>query len=66
MSSFKFFSKSIQAVYSGFKEKVKVAQSCQTLFDPMDYILHRILQARILEWVVFPFSRGSSQPWDQT
>ena len=32
----------------------------------MDYILHGILQARILEWVAFPFSRGSSQPRDQT
>ena len=29
-------------------------------------IVHRILQARILEWVAFPFSRGSSQPRDQT
>ena len=38
--------------------KVKVAQSCPTLCDPMDYIVHAILQARILEWVVFPFSRG--------
>ena len=28
--------------------------------------LYRILQARILEWVSFPFSRGSSQPRDQT
>ena len=42
--------------------KVKVAQSCPTLCDPMDYRVHRILQARILEWVAFPFSRGSSQP----
>ena len=32
----------------------------------MDYIVHRIFQARILEWVAFPFSRGSSQPEDQT
>ena len=32
----------------------------------MDYTVHWILQARILEWVAFPFSRGSSQPWDQT
>ena len=46
--------------------KVKVAQSCLTLFDPMDYPVHGILQARILEWVAFPFSRGSSQPWDWT
>ena len=32
----------------------------------MDYTIHGILQARILEWVAFPFSRGSSQPRDQT
>ena len=46
--------------------KVKVSQSCLTLCDPMDYRGHGILQARILEWVAFPFSRGSSQPRDQT
>ena len=45
---------------------VKVAQSCLTLCDPMDYIVHGILQARILEWVALPFSRGASQPRDQT
>ena len=44
---------------------VKVAQLCPTLCDPMDYTVQGILQARILEWVVFPFSRGSSQPRDQ-
>ena len=32
----------------------------------MGYTFHGILQAKILEWVAFPFSRGSSQPWDQT
>ena len=37
---------------------MKVAQSCPTLCDPMDYTVHGILQARILEWVAFPFSRG--------
>ena len=37
---------------------VKVAQSCPTLCDPMDYTVHGILQARTLEWVAFPFSRG--------
>ena len=42
--------------------KVKVAQSCPTLCGPMDYTVHGILQARILEWVAFPFSRGFSQP----
>ena len=44
--------------------KVKVTQPCLTLCDPMDYTVHGILQARILEWVAFPFSRGSSQPRD--
>ena len=46
--------------------KVKVAQSCLTLCNPMDYTVHGILQARIREWVAFPFSRGSSQPRDRT
>ena len=32
----------------------------------MDYTVHGILQARTLEWVAFPFSRGSSQPRDWT
>ena len=32
----------------------------------MDYTVHGILQARILEWVTFSFSRGSSQPRDRT
>ena len=36
------------------------------LCDPMDYTAHGILQARILEWVNFPFSRGSFQPRNQT
>ena len=48
------------------KVKVKVAQSYSTLCNPMDYTVHGILQTRILEWVAFPFSRGSSQLRDQT
>ena len=44
--------------------KVKVTQSCLTLCDLMDYTVCAILQARLLEWVAFPFSRGSSQPRD--
>ena len=44
--------------------KVKVAQFCPALCDPMDYAVHGILQVRILEWVAVPFSRGSSQPRD--
>ena len=51
--------------------KVLVAHLCLTLCDPMDCSLpgssvHGILQARILEWVAIPFSRGSSRTGDQT
>ena len=46
--------------------KVKDAHSCPILSDPVDYTVHGILQARILEWVAFPFSSGSSQPRDRT
>ena len=51
--------------------KVLVTQSCPALCDPMDCSLpgsavRGILQARILEWVAISFSRGSSQPRDQT
>ena len=51
---------------SNVKMKVKVAQSCLILCDPTGYTVHGILQARILEWVAFPFSRGSSQSRDKT
>ena len=37
-----------------------------TLCDPIGYTVRGILQTRILEWVAFPFSRGSSQPRDRT
>ena len=48
-----------------------VAQSCPTLWDPMDcsplgFCVHELFQARILEWVAISFSRGSSQPRDWT
>ena len=45
--------------------EVKVPQSCPTLCDPMDYTVHGILQARILEWVAISFSKGSSQARDR-
>ena len=45
---------------------MRVTQSCPTLCDPMDYTVHGILQAKILKWVAFPFSRGSFQPRDRT
>ena len=51
---------------SNIKWYVKVAQLCPTLCDPVDYIVHGILQVRLLEWVAFPFSRGSPQPRDRT
>ena len=47
-------------------EQVKVTQSCLSLCNPMDYTVHGILQARILEWVAISFSRGSSQTRDRT
>ena len=46
--------------------QLSCARSCPTLYDPMDYTVHGILQARIPEWVAFPFSRVSSQPRDRT
>ena len=51
--------------------EVIVTQLCLTLCDPMDcsppgFSIHGILQARILEWVAIPFSRGSSRPRDWT
>ena len=48
------------------RSEAKVAQLCPTLCDPMDCTVHGIFQARILEWVAIPFSRGSSQPRDRT
>ena len=48
------------------RKKVKVTQLYPTLCDPMDSIVHGILQARILKWVAVPFPRGSSQPRDRT
>ena len=53
------------------EDKALVTQLCLTLCDPMDcsspgFSVHRILQIRILEWVPILFSRGSSQPRDQT
>ena len=49
-----------------FWSEVKFPQLCLTLCDPMDYTVQGILQARILEWVAFPFYRGSSQPRNWT
>ena len=53
------------------KVKVLVTYSCPTLCNTMDSSppsssVHGILQARIMEWLAIPFSRGSSQPRDWT
>ena len=53
------------------KVKVKAAQACWTLCKAVDCSppgssVHGILLASILEWVAFPFSRGSSQPRSHT
>ena len=55
----------------GARRTLLVSQSCPTLCEPMNYSprdssVHGILQARILEWVAIFFSKGSSQPRDQT
>ena len=55
----------LQARILGKERKVKVAQLCPTLWDRVDCTVHGILQTRILEWVAFPFSRGSSQARDR-
>ena len=57
--------------YVAYRQFSSLAQSCPTLCDPMDRrppgsSIHGILQARILEWVAIPFSRGSSRPRDRT
>ena len=47
------------------KVKMKVTQLCLTLCDPMDYTVCGILQARIVGWVAYPFSRGSFRARNQ-
>ena len=54
----------VAQIMSSLLQQMKVTQSCPTLCNPKDYTVHGILQARILELVAFPFSRGSSQPMD--
>ena len=61
----------ILLLYRLYWHESEVTQSCPTLCDPMDCSLpdssvHRIFQARILEWVAVSFSRRSSPPRDRT
>ena len=58
-----------QFIRLNIKVKVLVTQWTPTLCDPTNYSppgssVHGILQARILEWVAIPFSRGYSPPTD--
>ena len=60
----------VNYIYLSESER-EVAQSCPTLCYPVDgslpsFSIHGILQARILECGAIAFSRGSSQPRDQT
>ena len=55
----------------GVKVKMLFAQSCLTLYDPINCSslvssVHGILQARILEWIAISLSRGFSPPRDRT
>ena len=56
----------IEYINTSNQNESEVAQFCLTLCNSMDYTDHGILQARIWEWVAFPFSRGSSQIRDRT
>ena len=63
--------KTVVCIFMKVEVKVLVAQLCLTLCDPMDCSppgssVHGILQARMLEWVAIPFSKGSSQPRERT
>ena len=71
VKSFSQLSSFLKCAWVGVLLRVLVIQWCLTLCDPMDYSLpgssvHGIFQARILEWVAMPSSRGSSQPRDRT
>ena len=65
------FNRAGQAVTTQFGVHAKLLQSCLTLCDPLTVARQAplsmgILQARILEWVAMPSSRGSSQARDRT
>ena len=56
----------LDGITNAMDMRVKVAQSCLTLCDSMDYTVYGILQTRILEWIAIPYSWGSSQPRGRT
>ena len=62
---------SISIIYLYLCMHAKSLQTCQTLCNPIDHnptgsSVHGILQAKVLEWVAMPFSRGSSWLRDRT
>ena len=72
VGSFSFFESTVHLRLCKMVYNESVSRSvCPTLCDPVDCrppgsSVHGFLQARILEWVDIPFSRGSSQPRDWT
>ena len=66
-NSFNIFqSRHLLIFFPLLNDYVKVKVLCHVRLFEIPWTIHGILQARILEWVAFPFSRGSSQPRDQT
>ena len=67
MKPFLFFPISIKHKSLPYlNKKESESQTYPTLCYPLNYVVHGILQTRILEWVAFPSSRASSPPGDQT
>ena len=50
----------------GLEGKVKVTRLCLTFCNPMDYTVHGVLQARILEWAAFPTSHWQTARWEDS
>ena len=63
---FKLFSKLNKFTLFILIESESLSVMSDSLWPPIDYTVQGILQARILEWVAFPFSRESFQPRDRT
>ena len=65
-SSLSLSQRLVMKFYFLIATKVKVSESCSVMSDSLQpYTVHGLLQAVIVEWIAFPFSRGSSQPRDR-
>ena len=64
----RFFFSFLNKMSVSFSTKESESESCSVMSNSLwpHGLVHRILQARILEWVAFPFSKESSQPRDRT